>query len=616
MSWIILLFSFIIVIMINVIKKIYPKFNLNLLLKILVVAYFIIGFARMFMPDDFLLVINGAYDFNRYFDKVDYLSSFLRWSYQTSLVILPISVFFPNNKYIKRIVVFYCLPFLIVNILSFDTYINYFTSKQVLSIRYSDPFGLGKLSDSFRVFELVLEFSLALILEMQCSIDSKIYKMNKSEVFKFILLLIPVIIFTIPIYIPQSLFGYGTIKLTGFTLQNYIWILITILITFIIYFIFRFQSKENRYIVCLFFAINLFVLYNNFYMTGVTISRLPLQLCNLGCYIILLAMITKSQGIFDFIFIANILGTIIAIMVPDASSWKGIYSFFDFHFMYEHMMLFMLPILMVSLGIFKRPDKKGLRNALIGFSVYFIFCCLCGTYLNSISSKTDVTVNYFYIFKTDIVDRLPILQFTRNIYFVWGDYMGYPIYQFLIYLLYCIGCIGLYCISCKFYSIADDHKKLRLIRIKEWEEVTGETYNGKLTCEDEKEEIKGKNLYVCYYEKYRNIFKLKERINCLDYWKSVLVDVINVLIYIFLLVVGYFIFRQTNYLDTFNKILNSIFIVYIITNLWPSVAVTIRRLNDVSKKWYYLFLLLLPIVGWLWLIAILVSERKEETINA
>ena len=611
--WIIIV-SLLISLALFIVKNKLPNFKVELLVKILAVIYFIFGFVRMFLPDDFLLVINGAYDYSQYFDSTDYLTSFLRWGYQTSLIVLPICAFFPKNKYIKRIIVFYCLPMLVANVLSWDSYMNYFLTREVLNVRFNDPFGVGKLSDGFRIWQLGIEFILALSIELYCVSDKKIYKMNMKEFCNFIGILIPVIIFTIPIYVPQSLFGYGTLKLTGFTLQNYIWILVMVLMTFIIYFIFRFQSKENRYIVCLFFAINLFVLYNNFYITGVTISRLPLQLCNLGCYLVLLAMITKSQKLFNFIFVANVAGTIIAIMVPDASSWKGIFSFFDFHFMYEHMMLFILPILMVSLKVFKRPDLKGLKHAIIGFSIYFMFCWICGLYLNSISNQTGVTVNYFYIFKTDVLDALPFLSFTRTVYFTWGSYTCYPMYQFIIYLLYCLCCVIVYYLSNQLYKIADDHKKLRLIRIREWEEKTGLIYPKNLDFTAEPIKNHNKSLYECYKEKYKNYINFDGVIGILDYWKTVLVDVICISIYIFLLVIGYFVFKNTGNLDTFNLILNIIFVVYLSINLIPSLSALIRRLNHINKKWQYILLLLIPVVGWIYLIGILVMDGKENEL--
>lgn len=597
------------------IKKIFPNFKVELLVKILATIYFALGFFRLFLPDDFLLVVNNSYNFTKNFSEVDLFTSILRWGYQTSLVLLPICAFFPRNKYIKRIIVFYCLPMLVLNILSWDTYMEYFLTGNVLKSNYQDPFGLGKLSDGFRMGHLFLELTFALLIEVYCLTDINIYKFKKKEFLKFVGLLIPVVIFTIPIYVPQSLFGYGTLKLTGFTAQNYIWILIMILVTFIVYFVFRFQSKENRYIVCLFFALSLFVLYNNFYIVGVSISRLPFQLCNLGCYLVLLAMMTKSQNLFDFIFIANVAGTIIAIMVPDATDWKGIFSFSDFHFMYEHMLLFILPILMVSLKIFKRPDLKGLKHALIGFTIYFMFCWVCGLYLNSISDTTGVTVNYFYIFKTDVVEYLTFLQFTRLFYFKWGAYTCYPIYQFLIYLGYFLLCVIVYYTANQIYKIADEHKSLRIIRIKEWEEKTGLTYPKNLDFTVEPIEMKTKGIYRCYIEKYNNYVNIKGRINTLEYWKTVLADFIHVAIYALLRAIGYLSFKRTGNLDTFNLIINTIFVIYILINLIPSVTALIRRLNDIDKNWKYILLIFIPVIGWIYLAGILILERKEGECN-
>ena len=77
------------------------------------------------------------------------------------------------------------------------------------------------------------------------------------------------------------------------------------------------------------------------------------------------------------------------------------------------------------------------------------------------------------------------------------------------------------------------------------------------------------------------------------------------------LVVGYFIFRNTSNLDGFNKILNTIFIIYLLMNFIPSIAALIRRLNDVNKSAINILFVLIPIIGWVYLIGILVMDGKE-----
>lgn len=463
MNFLLLIVAAFLAVILLLLKKHTKK--INIILKILVVIYFVVGFARLFLPDDFILVINGAYDYSIFFNSTDYLSSILRWGYQTSLIILPVSIFFKDNKYMKRIVVYYCLPFLILNILTYDTHMAYFLKRDVLNIRYHDPFGFGKLSDSFRHVQFSLELGLATALAMFSAFDFSIYKMKAKEVFNFFAILIPVILLSLPIYVPQSLFGYGNFMLTGFTLQNLIWILMIIAIVFTIYFIFRNQKYEHRLIVGVTMSLALFVLYNSMYITGITIPRLPVQLCNLACYLTLFAIIFKWQKVFDFILIANILGTIIAIMVPDVST--GVFSFFHFHFLYEHMLVFIVPIVMVSLGLFKRPTIKSLKHALIGFSIYFVFCLGIGMYLNSIKSVTGYSVNYFYMFKDEVLQVFPFLSFTRKYPLVINDYIGYPLYQLMIYLMFSLGCVGLYYVTMWLYKVSDDHKQLRLIRKEE-----------------------------------------------------------------------------------------------------------------------------------------------------
>lgn len=47
--------------------------------------------------------------------------------------------------------------------------------------------------------------------------------------------------------------------------------------------------------------------------------------------------------------------------------------------------------------------------------------------------------------------------------------------------------------------------------------------------------------------------------------------------------------------------------------LLPSLAVTVRRLHDVGRGGGWMFLLLVPIVGWVWLFVLLVQPGEEGT---
>ena len=50
--------------------------------------------------------------------------------------------------------------------------------------------------------------------------------------------------------------------------------------------------------------------------------------------------------------------------------------------------------------------------------------------------------------------------------------------------------------------------------------------------------------------------------------------------------------------------------IYSITVLIPTLSVSVRRLHDIGKSGWYLLLMFLPIIGWIWLIVLYVSEGE------
>lgn len=44
---------------------------------------------------------------------------------------------------------------------------------------------------------------------------------------------------------------------------------------------------------------------------------------------------------------------------------------------------------------------------------------------------------------------------------------------------------------------------------------------------------------------------------------------------------------------------------YSLAVLLPSLGLTVRRLRDAGKEWYWIFVALIPLVGWVWLIILL-----------
>ncbi|MGB1038095.1 MAG: DUF805 domain-containing protein [Bacteroidia bacterium] len=89
-----------------------------------------------------------------------------------------------------------------------------------------------------------------------------------------------------------------------------------------------------------------------------------------------------------------------------------------------------------------------------------------------------------------------------------------------------------------------------------------------------------------------------------EYWSFQLVSTIASLI---LSTLDYALFN-TGFGDT--GIIGSIFSLAILV---PSLAVFVRRLHDVGKSGWYILLMLLPIIGWIWLLVLLFTDGDQGT---
>lgn len=60
---------------------------------------------------------------------------------------------------------------------------------------------------------------------------------------------------------------------------------------------------------------------------------------------------------------------------------------------------------------------------------------------------------------------------------------------------------------------------------------------------------------------------------------------------------------------TFFTLISSIYSLLVFI---PSIAVSVRRLHDIGKSGWYYLLVLLPIIGWIWLIILFATEGENK----
>ncbi|MBE6619619.1 MAG: hypothetical protein E7626_07615 [Ruminococcaceae bacterium] len=433
------------------------------MLKAITVVFCAVGFFRFMLCDGFIYVINGGILNGVRYESTDILSSIIRWGYFANYSVLPMAVF-TKSRLFRNLACYYCLPFSVLSAVYFERFMPYF-AQNTGSIFAPLPFRYV-----YFVLELVLAISIALLVCVRAKHFLRVTDIG--EILRFIVAIPFVALVTMPVYVPQSIIGYSKIRMDSYSVAHLVWMLAMIVITIIIYRAFRFRSYEDRYNLCFFLVLALFFHYNSLYLMGFSLPRLPIQLCNLAAFFYIVAIPFKLNKFFHFCFIVNVTGALIAILSPDFAT-TGV-GFWNLHYIFEHTLVFMIPVLAMSLRVFPRVSRPSIKYAAVGFVCYFVFCVIGGGLLNVFSNYTGQEVNYFFMFDLDKAESFVSLISLADVLPVTiGAYTFYPILMLVVFIAFSLLCLLFYRFTLYCYKIEEDHLNLRNAGLDLLEQITG-----------------------------------------------------------------------------------------------------------------------------------------------
>ena len=422
------------------------------LLRIFTILFCAVGFFRFMLCDGIIYVINGGVMNEVYYEKSDLLSTILRWGYFAHYSVLPMAVF-TKSRLFRNLACYYCLPFSVLSAVYFERFMLYFKQDTGVGI-YAPP--------AFRYVYFVIELVLAISIVLTLCVREK-HVLRVTNLWEIVRLLIalPFVVFcTMPAYVPQSIIGYSNIEVSSFGIAHLLWMAALFVGTFVLYRIFRFRSFADRYNLCLFLTFALFFHYNSLYLMGFSLPRLPIQLCNLAAFFYIIAIPFKMKRFFQFCFIVNITGTLIAILSPDFAT-TGL-GFWNLHYVFEHSLVLMIPVLAMGLRIFPRITRRSLKYAAIGFACYFVFCIIGGGLLNIFSNYTGQEVNYFFMFDLSKAESfVSLIAFADILPVTIGAFTFYPILMIVVFIAFSLLCLAFYRFTLYCYKVEDDQLQLR-----------------------------------------------------------------------------------------------------------------------------------------------------------
>lgn len=438
--YIIYLIILALIIMMLIFNKHHCKLN-NKLVKVFTLLYVTITFFTIFLPDGFIKSVDDPLELVEY----NKWHAILRVLLAVNPIIAIVAVFF-DNKTFQKILVYYSLPITFLSTFFYSDFIYYYldsSGKGLLKIDgISQNFKDLLLNETFRGVILSVQWILMISICLKVLLIDKPYQ-GKPSIKNLInggCILVCLLLQMMPIYVPQIIFeGYGPFLFDKFTPLHFIWIFYIIVKIIILWFLFRNQSDENKYILCLVLAISVLFQYNQMFSLTINIKRLPLQLCNLASYLMLIALIFKNKVIFNFNFLVNVVGAVMAILVPDVKGYN-IFEIWNLHFIYEHTNVVVVPILSLILGVFDKINLKSYRDAVAGFSIYFGIVTIIGSIFNHLAvvlDKSSFKANYMFMFNPDVAtSTLPFLQLFVKYSVRVGEATLYPFLMMFAYIGY------------------------------------------------------------------------------------------------------------------------------------------------------------------------------------
>ncbi len=386
---------------------------------------------------------------------------FIWLGYSSTLFVL-LKPFF-KIKILDNIVKYIC-PFIFLLELIFN--------KQICIILEGE---YGFFLPTFLAIESALGFSLSLYYLITTFKESN----TKKDILKMFITFILLSMFCMPNYFLQYVFGQPLLTLSwsikNFTPYHRFVFYGNIVFPFLIYFLLRKKSEEFKrfslIMICLGALVSFLVNYN--YTIFQRPWDLPFHLCNTAMFILPLVLIFKMKKLFYFTYFINVVGALIAMLIPNYDDNLNIFSLRMLSFWSNHYIAFYMPILFVALKQFPRPKLKEFFYSMLAFFGYYVLVLV----LNVVFTANGHSVDYFFINSDFVADKLgtwaeKIFELSFTFTIKNHEYTFHPLYQLLYFIVYILIGLAVWFVYEQFYKLSDGNslvfKRLKKIRLDEY----------------------------------------------------------------------------------------------------------------------------------------------------
>ncbi len=323
----------------------------------------------------------------------------------------------------------------------------------------------GNLADGFHyrllVFAIELGIGLGLALYQLSAKRGEKEKISSRHALRSALIFAGMLAISLPHWVPQVLFGLGSdaIVIDNFTLFHRLFIYGSIAFFVIVHLLFSKCQYEQRRYALIYISLAMMISFCCKYdfSTFIHPTTWPLHLCHTAMFIVPLVLIFKMDRLYYFTIFINVLGAFFAMIMPDTcEQWLSTSSLL---FWANHYAATILPLLVMSLGIFGRPKIKQFWYSLIAFFGYYVFILIANAWLTNYDSGVD----FFFINSDFVAEKLgqwaeDLRKITVTFYYKDLKFVLYPVYQALYFIVYIVLSLAMWFVYEQAFEISDTYK--------------------------------------------------------------------------------------------------------------------------------------------------------------
>ena len=433
-------------------SKLSPKKALSLFLAILFIV-------REFMGDYLIqetIGLNINSPFGSKGNTETLLSVVLIWLIYAAELLIILYPFFEEHLGAVRPVVTLFLPLI---------FLASFAGMEMIGIAFD-----GGFSESIALRPTLLALEIGAGLGLSASELALWIKDRTKDKLSFkklglgALIFLGMLLISIPCWAPQAILGDGgsSILINDLTTYHRIALYLSVVIALAIYLPLKNRTYEQKRFALIYVTLATMISYSYHYTFAnlTDIASWPLHLCNTAMYIIPLVLIFKMEKLYYFTIFINVLGAFFAMIMPNTSSDIAWLSASSVQFWSNHYMAFLMPMLIMALGIFKRPKMKQFTYSLIAFFGYYLLVLFVNAWL----TNYDAGVDFFFINSDFIADKLGEwakdlrTDYVLTVPFKELKLIFYPVYQVLFFTVYIVLSFAMWFLYEQVFEITDTYK--------------------------------------------------------------------------------------------------------------------------------------------------------------